>query len=462
MSLTLPFCKAKFGSFNAIELPSLQALSLGFSARFVSSRVQTPSLDGEYLPPYQVDLVQRVPAFGETLCSLVLLEELSDKRWKDFFKAAFGCFSPAATAGSLRNLTRLDLEWRLAHSVDHHVEVVRCISRTCPLLTRLRLLLASIHWTELFHELSKLEHLEHLETTASALSSHWSSLRSLKKFKYLALMFEGSADEVYERLFAQDLLFVALYNIEHTQTLLFAAHYQTEPLFKLLNSMEEKGLPCMRSSAFQIAIGAPTGHKILRHPYLFSILAQDESISAEDYIVGLRRALYHDSPPLKLLFAPFIKKASPVAWFSRSLLPRRLVNEIRRWLRRERQHRRMKQDFESKLVALIPDLLSPATQLSELISFNQPEEALKFLRVEVAKGPETAARLVLDSEPDPAFYTEPLHAILRMGSSALDVISEEFFHTRPANNPAIPVRWPVVPLLVCYDAHLLDRSLYRS
>lgn len=355
------------------------------------------------------DLVQLVPALGSSLQSLIIDESLADVRWRAFVATAFGCFNEVAPVGSLRLLTRLELDLKPTVTLDC-VELPRGIVRTCPLLTRLKLLNVFHDWDKIFSILSDLEHLERLETSASANIHNWSSLRKLKNLRHLAVEDQDNFQIViprntFHRIRNSDLFFVPLYSLQG-DVLLFSTDYSL--LLPLLDIYRKKGVPLSRATAVKVALFAAQSPVVaspaadpLWHPHLLAALHSDAPLTEDTYISVLNDIAAAGQKAaaraLPLLFANFLHYGSSP--FPAKSLPKPVSRALRSWVNLRQS------PVALELVRLIPDLLTLSEMISLFVSFGNFKEARLILENGMANGQDVITQ-IQSSEKSELF--EPL------------------------------------------------------
>lgn len=450
LSLELPFTKAKFQAF--CELSSLRALTLGSNGVFgesgsaapgtfagfavppgphfpgakapvASAKQQSgfsfgaPSLSGtspfrkkaQAAPPAAVrgDLLPLVPALGASLRSLIINKGLNNAEWKAFGSAAFDCFGTGR--GSLTNLTRLDVQVLEPESDDIVVAAAQGISRTCPEMTHLKLLIAG-SWNEAFSALIPLHLLERLETS-SPTSGDWGCLRSLPRLKYLGVSSSHwDSEKNIRHILSCGLCFVPLYAKDSVLLLGFVA----ESASRVLDEYEKQGLTISRHTALNILLESPRSPLVHEHPLVVKALHANSAVPDNVFRAVLARAATGIAQPrpeqlhlLYALLAPYLKGGDS---FGRELLPRSIASLLRSWV----QSRSGNWAVVLRVLELIPNLLDPAEKVSVLLSLGLVGEALCAVRAEFAKGLEFALELVLADKQQYEIYVEPLHAILQL------------------------------------------------
>lgn len=438
MSLTLPFTKGKFQAFS--ELSSLRELKLMTTRSKYHLSYEDfcfRPLIGVSEPQELTDLVPLVPPLGARLQTLIIAADLDPARWEIFTEAAFGCFA-GSPPGALSGLTRLELRIQDPLTTEELVAATKCIAFTCSQLVRLKLLVKGAHWTPVFEVLAALEHLECLETSAVAASNDWSSLRSLRKLRYLGMKpqgvpFPGEDTEVaFRRAVSKDLLFVLVYSSK--SVLLFLSSENVGAL--VLDEYKKRGIKLPRAVAFRTVMDNPSDKPVLRHPLILESLLGTSTVPDAAYIDALnhagRGAANSAATPhlrvLPILFSSYLRGASS---FPSHLLPDGLRISLLKWLKFRRPD--MSHAVVFTILEMIPDLASAPERISLLLRFGKFDMALREVRGEVAKGPEQANALVLADQNRYPAYTEPLHALLQISTQSAETEVHRLLYSSPVS-----------------------------
>lgn len=409
--VNLPVTRTKFAAFGQLSSP----ISFSLGSRESSDGMSAMNLFAQVQYPF-VDLLRFVPTFGATLRSLIVSETLLSSRWMPLCAAAFGCTKDEPRVGSLSNLRVLELSLYSSSHEDSCLVVAKGISRTCPLLTRLKLSGGPKDWSAIFEALSTLKHLETLVTAASVAEAQWGSLRSLRKLTELHVMnrgFMASPPRVVQRIVDENLAFVALY--DGPNKLVFSNNPPL--LLLLLDAYAKSGARITRATAAKLTVDSvvvsaaasdPDGDdKLLRQPALIAAFRSDDPLSVDEYIHVLNRVSTRISL-VDLLFSPFI--APGATELPRARLPPFLVCELRRWLGKRPLGI---QPADVRLLRLIPDLLTPAEHLCLLIIDELFEDAVELLRSYAGRGAVDSLVLNGTFRTVDGLSSEPLRAILR-------------------------------------------------